>query len=155
MQLSTHSSTSLKIYIFLSPILGTLISRGRLSLVILLALSAFPICFCFQYFVACNVVFNALSGAAIISLSVCVFRFPLDSHRKVSTFQISCPSAFQISCSFITLLPHFFIKNFAFVPFLCQCFHLFGCNCSATVSPNLIVEFVFEWFACVDSNKIY
>ena len=109
----------------------------------------------FNIFVARHLIFNALSGAAIISPSVRVFRFPPDSHRKVSTFHISCLSIFQICCSFITLLPHFFIKTFAFVPFLCHCFHLFGCNCSATVSPNLIVEFVFEWFACVDSNNIY
>jgi len=109
----------------------------------------------FSISVPWHLVFNALSGAAIISLSVCVFRFPLGSHRKVSTFQISCLSIFQIYCLFITLLSHFFFKNFAFVPFLCQCFHLFGFNCSTTVSPKLIVEFVFGWFACVDSNNIY
>jgi hypothetical protein len=128
-------------------------------LVILLTLSALAICFCFQYFVAWYLVSNALSGAAIISLSVCVFRFPLDSHRKVSTylstFQICCLSIFQIYCSFITLLSHFFFKTFVFVPFLCQCIHLFGFNCSTTVSPNLIFEFVFGRFACVDSDNIY
>jgi len=36
-----------------------------------------------------------------------------------------------------------------------KCSHLFGFSCSTIVSPNLIVEFVSGWSACVDSNNIH
>ena len=71
---------------------------------------------------------NAWSRAAVISLSVYPLRSPLDSHSKVSSPPISCPSILLIYWPCIPLFSHFFLKdspNFALLwwmsSFLCCC----------------------------------
>ena len=67
-----------------------------------------------QYFV-CNV----CSCAATVSLSVSACGSSLDSHRIVSSSLTYWLSVLLIYWPCITLLPHFFFKNFPNVSFVC------------------------------------
>jgi len=104
------------------------------SLIKLFTDSAFDM-FLFVVFLSHDiyVVCNVQSCAVVISLSVCPFRSPLGSHGNVSAPPISFLSILLIYWPCITLLSHFFFKdfpNFAFMCWmpsnLCHCSHLIG-----------------------------
>ena len=97
-------------------------------------------------------VFNAWSCAAIISLPVCPFRSPLNTHSNMSSPPIICLSTLSIYQPWSTLLYHMAFKespNFLLrvkcFPFLFHCYLLISLNFSVTFATVLIVDFIFVW----------
>jgi hypothetical protein len=103
-------------------------------------------------FIAWYLVYKAVFCVAIISLSVSLFRSPLQSHRHMSSSLISCLSLFLTYWPRIILLSHFYFKdfrNFAFIcwmpSFFASLFSFDWFNCSATFAATLIVQFIYGW----------
>jgi hypothetical protein len=75
--------------------------------------------FVFSLFVGSCLVYSTWSCATNISLSFSTFRCPFDSHRKISSSLISCPSTLLIYWPCNALFFHLFFKNFHNLAFLC------------------------------------
>ena len=114
-------------------------------------------------FVAWYLDWNDCSFVAIISLLVSPFRSPLDSHRNVSSWLISCLPIVIIYWPCFNLLSHFFFTDspsFAFMCWMPSFFvSLFSFDCfnsPAKFSAALIVEFIFgrllSWLLTIFKN---
>ena len=97
-------------------------------------------------FIALYLVCKAKSCAAILSHSVSPFISPLESHKNVSSSQISCVSILCFhSFSLRTLLN--LLSCVECLPFMCHCSHLIDwLKSSTTFAAVLIVELIFGWF---------